>query len=339
MRGMRGLILIPLIAAVACGYSAWYVFDWWKSPLPIGEATTVTVETGDTVGDLAERLMDAELLDHPRLLRWMTRFNGLAGSLKVGEYAVTFRDTPQRLMSRIVAGDVVYYHFRIAEGAPISRVLAELRAEPKLSQTLGLGEARPETLLAVLGVAAAAGSSHGEGWFFPDTYRFVRGDQDRQLLLRAHAKMREELAAAWASRATDLPYRTPYEALIVASIVEKESGRTADRAHISQVIAARSASNMRLQVDPAVIYGLGEDFDGNLTRADLKRPTPYNTYVHRGLPPTPIGLPSRDSLRAAVHPSGAPYLYFVAKGDGSSQFSTTLQEHLAAVNKYQRRAN
>lgn len=216
-------------------------------------------------------------------------------------------------------------------------VLAALRATPKLRQTLE--EVRPETLLAVLGVAGAAGSSHGEGWFFPDTYRFMAGDEDRALLLRAHGKMRAELDAAWRSRAADLPYRTPYQALIVASIVEKETGRAAERAHVSQVIAARLVGNMRLQVDPTVIYGLGAAFDGNLTRAHLQQPTPYNTYLHKGLPPTPIGLPGRGSLRAAVRPSGAPYLYFVARGDGSSQFSATLEEHRAAVNKYQRRAN
>ena len=215
-------------------------------------------------------------------------------------------------------------------------MLNGLSLESRIGHTLA--NARPETLLAALGVELASVSSHGEGWFFPDTYRFVAGDEDRELLIRAHLKMRTELEAAWAARAADLPYSTLYDALIVASIIEKETGREADRPHISQVIAARFRSNMRLQVDPTVIYGLGAAFDGNLTRSHLREPTPYNTYVHRGLPPTPIGLPGRGALHAAVRPSGAPYLYFVSRGDGSSQFSTTLEEHRAAVNKYQLRA-
>ena len=337
MGGKRGRVLILLIAAAVCAYLAWYPYNWWKSPLPVDQAVTVRVEAGDTLGDLAARLAAAGLVDSPRLLRWTTQLHGLAGALKVGEYVLNVGDTPQQLISRIVAGDVISYRFRIAEGARVADVLATLRTTAELGQTLA--EARPETLLAVLGVAAEAGSSHGEGWFFPDTYRFMAGDEDRELLLRAHRKMREELAAAWGSRAAGLPYRTPYQALIVASIVEKETGRAAERSHVSQVIAARLAGNMRLQVDPTVIYGLGEAFDGNLTRAHLKQPTPYNTYRHKGLPPTPIGLPGRGSLRAAVHPSGAPYLYFVARGDGSSQFSVTLEEHRTAVNKYQPRAN
>ena len=222
--------------------------------MPVAETATIRVEAGDTVGDLAERLVDAGLLDSPRLLRWTTQLSGLAGALKVGEYPVLSGDTPQRLLSRLVLGDVISYRFRITEGASVASALADLRTEPKLRQTLG--DATPETLLAVLGLDAAAGSSHGEGWFFPDTYRFVAGDEDREVLRRAYRKMRRELDSVWASRAPDLPYSTPYEALIVASIVEKETARAADRAHVSQVIAARFASDMRLQVDPTVIYGL-----------------------------------------------------------------------------------
>lgn len=337
MSRMRGWVVVPLVVAAASGYFAWDLYRWWKSPLPVGEASTVVVREGDTVGGLARRMEEADLLDHPRRLRWTTQISGHAGSLKVGEYAVTAGDTPERLMARIVAGDVVTYRFRIIEGARVADVLADLAAHPKIGQTLG--PVTTAALLSALGVDGEAGTSHGEGWFFPDTYRFVAGDEDRGLLMRAYLKMREELGVAWAGRSAGLPYRTPYEALTVASIVEKETARDADRADISQVIAARLDSNMRLQVDPTVIYGLGEAFDGNLTRADLRQPTPYNTYVHRGLPPTPIGAPGRNSLRAAMHPSGAPYFYFVSRGDGTSEFSTTLEEHRAAVNKYQLKAN
>ena len=333
---MRVWFSALLVAAAGCGCLVWYVADWWTSPLGVDTPTVVSVHQGDTVSDLAEQLVDAGVLDHPRLLRWTTQIAGLAGSLKVGEYTLRSGDTPQRLIVRITSGVVISYRFRVMEGARVAAVLADLRAEPKLGHTLST--TAPDTLLAELGFDEPGGASHGEGWFFPDTYRFVSGDQDRDLLMRAHLKMREELGVAWAARVPDLPYRTPYEALIVASIIEKETGRAEDRADISQVIAARFAGNMRLQVDPTVIYGLGDAFDGNLTRSDLKKPTPYNTYVHKGLPPTPIGLPGRESLHAAVQPSGAPYLYFVSRGDGSSQFSTTLEEHRAAVRKYQRKA-
>ena len=330
---MRGWAVALLIVLAGCGYSAWALWHWWTAPFPIDEPGTVFVRPGDSVGEFALRMEAAGLLDHPRRLRWTTGIAGLAGSLKVGEYPVSPGDTPQRLMTRIGAGEVISYRFRIAEGARIAGVLADLGAHPKIAATLA--GAAPETLLAALGVDAEAGTSHGEGWFFPDTYRFVAGDEDRDLLLRAHLKMREELAAAWAARAAGLPYRQPYEALTAASIVEKETSRKADRADISQVIAARLESGMRLQMDPTVIYGLGEEFGGNLTRAHLRQPTPYNTYVHKGLPPTPIGMPGRDSLHAAVQPSGAPWLYFVSRGDGTSEFSSTLQEHQAAVSKYQ----
>ena len=333
---LRGWAIAVLAATSVGACLAWALSHWWTSPLPIDAPGAVVVREGDTVGDVASRMVDSEMLEHPELLRWATRLHGLAGSLQVGEYVVSPGDTPERLMSRITAGEVIPYRFRIAEGARIADVMADLAAHPKVARTLA--GVRPEALLAELGVDAQAGTRHGEGWFFPDTYRFAAGDEDRRLLLMAHRKMREELEAAWLARAADLPYQTSYEALIAASIVEKETGRQADRAHVGQVIAARLRAGMRLQMDPTVIYGLGAAFDGNLTRSHLNQPTAYNTYVNRGLPPTPIGLPGGDALRAAVRPSGAPYFYFVSRGDGSSEFSTTLEEHRAAVNKYQRKA-
>ena len=332
LRVWVGLSLFLLIALGAAGAATLYLRHWWTAPLPINDSVMVEIREGDTVGDLAVQLVDAGLLDEPQLLRWMTRVSGLAGSLKVGEYALRYGDTPERLIARIVAGDVVSYSFRIVEGVRIAAVLEDLRAQPKLRHTLD--DVDTDRLLAILGVEEQADTHHGEGWFFPDTYRYVAGDEDRALLIRAHRKMRRELDAVWAVRAEGLPYRSPYEALVAASIVEKETGLAGDRAHVSQVIATRLTKNMPLQMDPTVIYGLGDAFDGNLTRTHLKSPTPYNTYVHNGLPPTPIGLPGGDALRATVNPSGAPYLYFVSRGDGSTQFSTTLEEHLAAVRRY-----
>ena len=302
--------------------------------MTLASPAVLVLESGDTAVDLAAKIEAAGWLEHPRLLPWIMRFRGDAARLQAGEYRVAAGETLDGLMARLLAGDVVVHSFRIVEGSRIADVLNALGADRRFAHTLGA--ARPESLLADLGSEMAPEfGAHGEGWFFPDTYLFTAGDEDRALLLRAHAKMRMELEAAWAARAPDLPYGNPYEALVVASLVEKETSRAEDRAHVSQVFAARLNRNMRLQADPTVIYGLGETFDGNLTRSHLRQPTPYNTYVHKGLPPTPIALPGREALAAALHPSGADYLYFVARGDGSSEFSATLDEHNRAVRKFQ----
>lgn len=296
--------------------------------------TLLMLEPGDTAADLAAKAEAAGWLEHGFLLPWVLRWTGDAERLKAGEYAVAPGEALDVLVARLLAGDVVVHAFRIVEGSRIADVLVALRADRRFTQTLE--EARPDTLLEHLGLEVNGPSgAHGEGWFFPDTYAFTRGAEDRALLRRAHAKMRRELEAAWAGRSPDLPYGNPYEALILASLIEKETSRAEDRAHVSQVFVARLRQNMRLQADPTVIYGLGERFDGNLTRAHLRRPTPYNTYARKGLPPTPIALPGRAALDAAVHPSGADYLYFVARGDGSSEFSPTLDEHNRAVRKFQ----
>ena len=326
--GLLGALVLGAAGAV------WWVDRWLAMPLAVESSAVLVLESGDTVVDLAAKIESAGWQEHARLLPWIMRLRGDAERLQAGEYAVQAGETLEGLLARLLAGDVVVHSFRITEGSRIADVLDALGADRRFAQTLGA--ARPETLLADLGLEAAPlHGAHGEGWFFPDTYSFTAGDEDRSLLLRAHAKMRSELEVAWAGRSPDLPYGNPYEALIAASLVEKETSRAEDRAHVSQVFAARLGRNMRLQADPTVIYGLGERFDGDLTRAHLRQPTPYNTYVHKGLPPTPIALPGRAALVAALHPSGADYLYFVARGDGSSEFSATLDEHNLAVRKFQ----
>ena len=302
--------------------------------MAVETSAVLVLEPGDTVVDLAAQFEAAGWLEHTGLLPWVMRFRGDAQRLQAGQYRVAVGETLGGLMVRLLTGDVVVHSFRIVEGSRIADVLKALGSDPRFTHTLEA--TRPETLLADLGVAAAQGfGAHGEGWFFPDTYSFTAGNEDRALLRRAHAKMRRELDAAWAGRSPQAPFGNPYEALIAASLVEKETNRAEDRAHVSQVFAARLQRNMRLQADPTVIYGLGEAFDGNLTRTHLRQATPYNTYVHKGLPPTPIALPGRAALAAAMHPSGAEYLYFVARGDGSSKFSATLDEHNRAVRKFQ----
>lgn len=335
-RGRAVLAAAFVLALVAAAASGWLAHRWWRSPLAAAQPTVLTIQPGSTAFGVAADLEAAGLLASARPLPWILSLRGEAERLQAGEYAVLPGDTVRVLMARVVKGEVMRHEFRIPEGRRIAEVLNALRAEARLGQSLA--EARPETLLADLGLDLAADASvpsHGEGWFFPDTYHYTAGEDDRSLLLRAHAKMQEELRFAWSQRQPDLPYASPYKALIAASLIEKETSRAEDRAHVSQVLTARLRKNMRLQVDPTVIYGLGAAFDGDLRRADLRRPTPYNTYVHRGLPPTPIALPGREALLAAVRPSGADYLYFVARGDGSSQFSSTLAEHNAAVREFQ----
>ena len=337
-RGLAVLAAAFILALVVAAGSSWLASRWWRSPLAVQQPTTLTIPPGSTALGVAADLQATGLLASGRPLPWILRLRGEAGRLKAGEYAVVPGDTIGALMARVVEGEVMRHEFRIPEGRRIADVLNAMRTETRLGQSLA--EARTETLLADLGLDPAADApvpNHGEGWFFPDTYQFTAGEDGRDLLLRAHAKMREELNAAWSQRQPDLPYGSPYEALIAASLIEKETSRAEDRPHVSQVLVARLRRNMRLQVDPAVIYGLGAAFDGDLKRVDLRRPTLYNTYVQRGLPPTPIALPGRQALLAAVRPSGADYLYFVARGDGSSQFSRTLAEHNAAVRKFQLR--
>ncbi len=317
-----GLILLVGSAGV-------YVARWNDAPVALTEPVVVTFDPGEAFSSFAARLSAAGYLAHPRLWSQMARLRGLARQAQAGEYELRPGDTPEQILQRIVSGDVVTYEVQLLEGWTVTQALLALQADEVLEHELA--GANATTLLEALGLPGG----HAEGLFFPDTYQFVRGSSDRDILRRAYARMQTILEAEWDQRASGLPYRTPYESLIVASLIEKETGRDEDREHISQVFVSRLNANMRLQTDPAVIYGLGERFDGNLTRAHLRESTPYNTYVIRGLPPTPIALPGGKSIDAALHPGPGDYLYFVSRGDGSSEFSRSHAEHLAAVRKYQ----
>jgi UPF0755 protein len=319
------LALAIALAGAAVGYALW----WQQSPLPLDGDRVVLLERGEPFVRFAERLGELGVIDHPRLWTVVARLTGDARRVRAGEYRVSPGDSPQRLLRRLIAGDVVTYSVQIVEGWTIMQALAMLRNDPVLELTLD--GVSVQTLLEVLGLPAG----HAEGMFFPDTYQFVRGDSDADVLRRAYARMQGQLDEAWAGRAAGLPYETPYEALIVASLIEKETGRDDERGLISQVFALRLQLGMRLQTDPSVIYGVGDAFDGDLRRADLRRPNPYNTYLNRGLPPTPIALPGRSSIHAALHPAEGEYLFFVSRGDGSSKFSVSLEEHEQAVRRYQ----
>ena len=327
--GLLGALAFAAAAAV------WWIDRWWTAPLAVEAPTVLVLESGDTVVDLASKIEAAGWLEHARLLPWIMRLRGDAERLQAGEYRVAAGETLAGLLARLLTGDIVVHSFRIAEGSRIADVLERLGRGPAVCAHAGRGPpGNPVWRTSAwrwrrsLARMARAGS-------FPTPTRSLQATQTAPCCFAPTPKMRRELDAAWADRSPDLPYGNPYEALTAASLVEKETSRAEDRAHVSQVFAARLMRNMRLQADPTVIYGLGEEFDGDLTRAHLRQPTPYNTYVHKGLPPTPIALPGRAALAAALHPSGAEYLYFVARGDGSSEFSATLDAHNRAVRKFQ----
>ncbi|MFP6835398.1 MAG: endolytic transglycosylase MltG [Pseudomonadales bacterium] len=326
---MKRLIAILLFLVLVAGGAVAYVADWNSKPLELGRSITISLNSGESFISFAQRLESDGVVTKPRMWSWLARMRGLARRVKAGEYAVSPMDTPESLLQRLVAGEVLSYEIQLIEGWTTMQSVREMASHDKLSHTLNGVDV--ETLLDVLGLPGG----HAEGLFFPDTYRFVGGDSDADILRRAYAKMRDELESAWTSRDLRVPYDTPYQALIAASLIEKETGRDEDRKHVSQVFMSRLLERMKLQTDPSVIYGLGDQFHGNLQRHHLRRDGPYNTYVRRGLPPTPIALPGAKSIAAAMHPGSENYLYFVSRGDGSSQFSRSLTEHRAAVRKYQ----
>ena len=240
--------------------------------------------------------------------------------------------TPRELLDLLHSGKVVQHSLTVVDGWTFEEVLAALSSKSELAHTFA-DEATYSEIMAQLGYPGV----HPEGRFLADTYHFPRGTSDAAFLRRAYQSMESYLHDAWNERAPDLPYESPVDALIVASIIEKETGKAEERAEIAGVLVRRLKRNMRLEADPTVIYGLGADFDGNLRKRDLRFDTPYNTYLHKGLPPTPIAMPGTASIHAALHPEPGETLFFVAKGDGSHHFSVTYPEHQAAVRRYQRR--
>ncbi|NMQ18650.1 endolytic transglycosylase MltG [Candidatus Competibacter phosphatis] len=302
---------------------------------PLGVPTdglVLEVKPGMGIGAIARELRrQPGLLRSTFYLEAYARFNGLAPRLKVGEYALAPGMTPRDLLERIATGQVIQYPLTVVEGWTFQQLRQALAAHPKIAQTLR--EASDAEIMARLDRPGR----HPEGWFFPDTYHFPAGFTDEAFLRRALTAMEQRLARAWSQRAADLPLDDPYQALILASIVEKETGLTAERPAIAGVFARRLRAGMLLQTDPTVIYGLGAAFDGDLRRRDLVTDTPYNTYTRKGLPPTPIALPGAGALEAAVHPAAGDALYFVADGQGGHVFSRTLDEHNRAVRRYQLR--
>ena len=325
-----GWALLALVVALAVGTGA-VVWWWLQAPLALAEASAeLSIESGTSPREIAQAWVDAGVQTSPRLLYAWFRASGQARRIRAGSYEIDPGTSPRRLLAKMVQGEEALEQVRFIEGWTLRQLRAELARAPALKPaTTTLSDSELMTALGAPGQAA-------EGRFFPDTYVYSRGVSDLTVLKRAYQAMHKRLAAAWAERSPDNPLSSADEALILASIVEKETGSEADRALVAGVFANRLRIGMPLQTDPTVIYGLGPAFDGNLRKRDLLADTPYNSYTRSGLPPTPISLPGMASLRAAVRPQATRALYFVARGDGSSAFSESLAEHNRAVNKYQR---
>lgn len=329
IRLIKWLLLSGLLAVAAAGGTLYY---YAHSELPMQQSpVTFELRAGSGLKGVATRLAAAGVLEHPELFVLIGRLRGDAGNLKAGNYEFARPLTPLDLLQQITRGDVTQVTITFVEGWTFRQVRKALQEHPKVkNETAGLSETE---LLAKLGIEQPS----AEGWFFPDTYHFGEGSSDLMILRRAHRLMLRHLDREWGRRAPDLPLKSPLEALILASIVEKETGRPEERGLVAAVFINRLRIGMRLQTDPTVIYGMGEAFDGNIRKRDLTTDTPYNTYTRSGLPPTPIAMPGLDSLRATLNPASSDAMYFVSRGDGTSVFSRTLAEHERAVTRYQRR--
>lgn len=326
-RALAAGVVLVLLGLAAAAAELW---RRWEQPLNLPvDGRMFEVREGDSLSTVAYRLAEAGVLAHPRLLIAYGRLTGQDATLKRGEYRLPGGTHAAGLLRLLQEGRVVHYSVTIPEGLTLAQALDLLRRDPVLAAVLeGPDDAR------ILGLTADYPAP--EGLFLPETYRFVRGDSDWDILQRAHSALLQALGEAWESRVPDLPLASPYEALILASIIERETGVPDERPQIAGVFVRRLQQGMRLQTDPTIIYGLGDAFDGNLRRSHLRDSANiYNTYRHHGLPPTPIALPGRAAIRAAVNPGEGDSLFFVARGDGSHVFSATLEAHERAVRKYQ----
>ena len=327
---LAGVVVI-MVAVVAVTL---YVGRFMDTPVTVpDDGVSFEITAGSPFAAVSQDLEERGIIRDARLLQLYARWAGLASSIQAGDYRISAGTTPAELLKQFTSGAVQLYSFTIIEGWNHRDLLKALQKHPQVEPSM-TDEDWP-ALLDELG----ANTSWPEGLFLPETYRFPRGTSDRSVLTQAYQLMQTALAEEWDARAGDTPVTTPYEALILASIVEKETARADERQRIAGVFGRRLERRMRLQTDPTVIYGIGPAFNGNLTRRDLQTDTPYNTYTRHGLPPTPIAMPGRDAIHAALHPADGEELFFVATGrdDGSHEFSATKAEHDAAVRAYLKR--
>ena len=327
------LAILVLIAVIAIGFGYMQMQRYLHTALPIpAGGVEYTLAKGSSLNALAYSLYKQDLLTSPRWLMTYSRLTQRGTVIKAGDYQFDQGLTPLTLLDKLEQGDMKYYQITLVEGWNLTQVLTALRSQPKLKQTI----ASDALTITPSDLGIEVPYNQLEGLFFPDTYRYHSGTTDVELLRQSYVQLQYFLAIEWQKKADNLPYGTPYEALILASLVEKETGMSSERAEIAGVFVRRLQKNMRLQTDPTIIYGLGASFDGNLRSRHLKDASNlYNTYRHSGLPPTPIALVGAEAILAALHPKAGSSLYFVAKGDGSHYFSDTLEQHQKAVRKYQ----
>ncbi len=325
-------VLQLALVLVACAGAALGWLGYYANSVraPAQTPLQFNLKAGSSLRSAAQQMVDAGVLDEAARFVLLARLLGEAGNIKAGNYEVEGPFTPLRLLRKITEGDYTQDVITFVEGWTFRQIRKALDEHSAVRHDTK--DLRDADILLRLEINEPS----PEGWFFPDTYHFSRGNTDLAILHRAHRLMRANLEAQWERRTPELPLKTPYEALILASIIEKETGQMAERPLIAAVFVNRLRIGMKLQTDPTVIYGLGETFDGNLRKRDLVTDTPYNTYTRDGLPPSPIAMPGLASLSAALNPANSDALYFVAKGDGSSHFSRTLGEHDRAVTKYQK---
>lgn len=326
----RGAIAATLLGFMLLG-SAGIIADAYifmqRPALTMGRTVTYDIAAGTSFNRIAEQLARRGLLSRYAYWIVLARLQGKAQAVKAGEYHLRGPLTPQQLLDQLVSGKTRQYSLTLVEGWTFRQVMDALARHPQIEITL---DARKDVMKAL-----GRPGMHPEGWFFPDTYHFPRGTTDLEFLRRSHDNMRRQLDELWRGRDAGLPLKTSYEALVLASIVEKETAVPAERPMIAAVFISRLNKGMRLQTDPTVVYGLGDAYDGDIRYRDLRENTPYNTYVHKGLTPTPIAMPSAAAVAAVLHPATTDALFFVAKPDGSHYFSATYDEHREAVIKYQ----
>jgi UPF0755 protein len=329
-------LLYKLIAAFILTGSlgiGWLLMDYnqfIETPITVDSSGLhYDIVAGDNLKKISRQLYQQGVLSNPRYLVWMAKWQGTANQVKKGEYLFEPGTTPEQLLHKIVNGEVIQYSATIIEGMTFREMMDSLNENEYLVHTLK--RLKPKAIMAKLGYSG----QHPEGRFMPDTYNFPRGTTDVEFLQRAYHAMEDFLNKEWENREVGTPLKSTYDALILASIVEKETAVPAERSMIAGVFTRRLQKHMRLQTDPTVIYGLGDKYDGNIHRRDLVKDTPYNTYRHNGLPPTPIAMPGHDAIKAAINPADGDALYFVAKGDGSHVFTSNLRDHNNAVIKYQ----
>jgi len=325
-----GAVLLAL-SAVAAGFAAYKGMRFLNEPVAMtDESLTFEIRPGSSFSTISRDLAEQGILERPQLFNWYARISGKASEARAGEYQIDAGSTPLQILDKIVSGAVRLHSFTIVEGWNFRELVTALSQHPAV-----VGTITDEDGPAILSEFAAP-YGHPEGLFLPETYRFPKGTRDVEVLRQAYDLMQQALAEEWQDRAQGLPIGTPYEALVLASIIEKETARADERPRIAGVFVRRLEQRMRLQTDPTVIYGIGKSFDGNLTRRHLQTDTPYNTYTRGGLPPTPIAMPGRAAINAALRPAQDSALFFVATGlgDGSHKFSDTKEQHDAAVREY-----